>query len=944
MSERAKSEQQGFELDRRDALKALALGAATALGSCGPPREEIVPYVDMPERLVPGVPLRFVTALPLSGYARGVLVTSHEGRPTRIEGNPRHPASLGACDIFAQSETLSLYDPDRLKAVSNRQGPSSWVAFEEALLPRMQTERLRHGSKLSILTGRVTSPTLIRQLRALVKIFPEARWRRFEPVHDDAEISGAVMAFRRPVITIPQLDRASVIVALEADPLGPGPYQVAYANAFSKRRDARLPIDRFMRLYAVESGLTLTGANADERLALVPNLIRNFALSLANGLGATYPSVELPDETHRFLSAVIDDLRANIGSAIVLAGRSQPAEIHALCHRINQTLKAPVAHLPPVDPVSSTHAESLQELVRDIDNGRVENLFVIGCNPAYASPGELRVAEAIAKVPFTVDLNLHDNETARLCQWRLPLSHSLESWSDLRAMDGTASVVQPLIRPLYDTRTAHELVALISGSPRQTPYQNVRETWGAHASRDFDSSWRQWLYEGLIANSGNAPVAVPPATPPNIRPIEPPQGLLLTVAPDPSLWDGAFSNNAWLQECPKPTTKEVWGNALYISRQDADANQLADGDVVTLSRGKFSIQAPVCIVDGQAKGVVAATLGYGRRYAGAMADSIGFNAYTIAPAENIFLPTGLTLAKTGKWQEILRTQRNFRLEPGTRDVFPTLTIEGLASGGSVSESTPLETILPEWDYESYKWAMSIDNTLCIGCNACLIACQTENNVPIVGPGEIKLGRDMHWLRVDAYFDGAPKPIGFQPVPCMHCEKAPCEPVCPVEASVHDSEGLNVQVYNRCIGTRFCQSNCPYKVRRFNFFGYATPDEAYANFGAVSLNSLFNPDVTVRARGVMEKCTYCVQRISRARREAEKEDRRIPEGGVVTACQSACPTGAIYFGDLNSENSKVKKLRDEPQHYAMLRHLGTRPRTTYLAAVSNPNPRLGNDKS
>lgn len=944
MSEPKETDRPDFRsLDRRDALKTLAMGAAAALGSCGPPREEIVPYVDMPERLIPGVPLRFATALPLSGYARGVLVTSHEGRPTRIEGNPRHPASLGACDIFAQADIISLYSPDRLKTVQNREDVSSWVAFEEALLSRMRTEKSRRGSKLSILTGRVTSPTLNRQLQALLKIYPEARWRRWEPVHDDAEIAGAQLAFRRPLITNPQLDKAAVVVTLEADPLGPGPFQLGYANAFSKRRQARLPIDRFMRLYAVESGLTLTGANADERLMLAPHLIRSFAMEVAIGLGAQYGPVELPQEARHFASAVIEDLKANIGRAVVLAGRTQPAEIHALCHLMNQTLHAPVTYLPPVDPVASTHTDSLRELVEDIDDGRVENLFIIGCNPAYASPGELGVAQSISKAPFSVSLDLQDNETAALCEWRLPLSHSLESWSDLRALDGTASIVQPLIRPLYDTRTAHELVALIAGSSRQTPYQIVQETWKTRAPKDFDSSWRQWLYEGIIDGSANVPLAVGAAAPPQIGWLEPPQGLSLTLAPDPSLWDGSFSNNPWLQECPKPTTKEVWGNALYISREDADANHLEEGDVVALARGERSVQAPICIVDGQAKGVVAATFGYGRRRAGAIADSIGFDAYALAPVKNVFLPTGVTLSKTGKRLEILRTQRDFRLEPGTKDVFPTLTVESLASGEKVSKDTPQETILPEWDYESYKWAMSIDNTLCIGCNACLIACQTENNVPIVGPGEIKLGREMHWLRVDAYFDSKPKPIGFQPVPCMHCEKAPCEPVCPVEASVHDSEGLNVQVYNRCIGTRFCESNCPYKVRRFNFFGYATQDEAYANFGAISLNSLFNPDVTVRARGVMEKCTYCVQRISRARREAEKEDRRIPEGGVVTACQAACPTRAIYFGDLNLEHSKVKKLREEPQHYAMLRHLGTRPRTTYLAAVNNPNPRLGNDK-
>ncbi len=933
-----------FAPDRRDALKLLAMGATAALGACGRPEEEIVPYVEMPEGVTPGVPMQFATALPLSGYARGVLVTSYEGRPTRIEGNPRHPASLGACDIFAQAELMSLYTPDRAKAVAHEGGISSWVGFETALLSQMEIEKARQGSKLTILTGRVTSPTLARQIQALLNAIPAAQWRRYEPVHDDAEISGASMAFGRPLLAMPRLDQASIIVTLDADPLGPGPYQLAYANALGKRRLARKDAAQFARLYAIESCLTLTGANSDERLSLPPHLIRAVIIDIANRLGANLTQETLPENAQRFATAVFEDLRANPAHGVVLIGRGQPAEAHALGHWINRALGAPVDYFPPVDPIASAHVDSLRGLVQDIDNGRVESLFIIGCNPAYAAPGELAVGEAIAKVPFSVYHGLDDDETAALCNWRLPLSHMLESWSDLRAVNGVASIVQPLIRPLYDTRTAHQLVALMGGTLSASPYQLVRETWQSRAPGGSDASWRQWLHDGIINGTANAPVTPPNPTLPNIGPLEAPRGLSLAFAPDPSIWDGSFANNAWLQECPKPTTKEVWGNSIHISPSDAAANHLVAGDFVTVTLGEHSLEAPVDLVQGQASGVLGVTLGYGRRRVGAIGEGLGFDAYRLMPIETSWAAQDVELSRAAAQSPILRTQRSFHLAPERKDVYPTFTLVNLLKGEiDIPESPALPSLLPGWEYESYKWAMSIDNTLCIGCNACLIACQSENNVPVVGPVEVSMGREMHWLRIDAYYDDKPTPLGFQPVPCMHCETAPCEPVCPVEASVHDSEGLNVQVYNRCIGTRFCQSNCPYKVRRFNFFGYAT-DEAYANLDAQSFNALFNPDVTVRSRGVMEKCTYCVQRISRTRRAAEKEKRRITEGEVVTACQSACPTRAITFGDLNSEDSKVRDLRNEPQHYEMLGHLDTRPRTTYLANVKNPNAALQGNKS
>lgn len=931
----------GSKLDRRDALKLFGAGLASALSSCGPPHEEIVPYVEMPERLVPGVPLFFATSLSLSGYARGVLATSHEGRPTKIDGNPRHPASLGASDVFTQAAVISLYEPDRSKSVAEANGLSSWSAFEAALLAQMEKEKSRRGSGMRILTGRITSPTLIRQIRDLLKAFPEARWHRYEPVHDDAARAGAALAFGRPLTPLPRLAEAKVLITLDADPIGPGPEQIVFGNAFAQGRQAKLPADRFLRLYTVESSWSLTGANADERIALAPELVHNIGIELANRLGARIPSGQLPDDASRFAAAAAADLLANRGHAIVLPGRAQAPEMHALCHWINAELGAPVDLVEPVDPVEEHHTDSLRALAGDLDHGRVETLFVIDCNPAYATPGELDLADAIAAVPFSAHLGLYPDETAEKCKWHLPLSHTLESWSDLRAFEGTASIVQPLIRPLYDTRSSHHFLGLIGGNLAVSAYRAVQETWQQNRlSADFDKSWRRWLHDGLVEGTKAAVVTMPRPGLPAISPANGAPALTLALAPDPSIWDGAFSNNPWLQECAKPITKEVWGNALQISPEDAATHKLDEGDVVELTRGAHTVEAPVHIQAGQAKGVVCATLGYGRWRAGQIGNGIGFDAYRLQSLDSPWVTSEIRVKPTGRHRLMLSTQHHFELDAETEDILPISTISELQQGAfRVPGAVDLPSLLPEWKYDTYRWAMVIDTSVCIGCNACVVACQAENNVPVVGPDEIRVGRDMHWLRVDTYFvRSESKPPGFQPVPCMHCEQAPCEPVCPVEASVHDSEGLNVQVYNRCIGTRFCQSNCPYKVRRFNFFGYAN-DQPYANLGANIVRAHFNPDVTVRARGVMEKCTYCVQRISRARRAAEEEKRPIREGEVVTACQAACPTRAISFGNINNKDSPIRGLLKQPHHYDLLGHLGTRPSTSYLARLSNPNPAL-----
>ena len=926
-------------LSRRKALQLMAAHMAVAVAGCSKPVEEIVPYVKMPERLVPGELLRFATTLPLSGYGRGVLAISTDGRPIKIEGNPRHPASLGATDVFAEAAVLSLYDPDRSQTTMHNGDISSWDMFLASLLPEMQRLTVSNGEGLRLLTGRITSPTLLRQINALLAKYPKATWHAYEPIGEEHERNGTKIAFGRPLHPRPRLGDARVVLTLDADPLGPGPDQVRYAHDWASARDPTNP-QSFSRMYTAESAFTPTGAKADHRLALHPQSISNVAIAVANELGAQFPKPALPEEALHFAQAAANALMASRGQALVLAGPTQSPEVQALVHWINHQLNAPIDFIEPIDQPQGREPSSLADLAHDLEGGSVKLLLILNANPAYDAAADLRMEELLRKAPSSIHLGTHLDETAMLCQWHVPLSHILESWSDLRARDSTASIVQPLIQPLYASRTAHELLATIMGQPNASSYDLVRETWQPIGGQDFENWWRRVLHDGIIAQSTSAPTTVGTPQLPSLAPIEQPDGMSLVLRPDPCLWDGAWANSPWLQECPKPFGKEVWGHSLTIAPADAKRLRIGSGDVVQIMLDNRSIKVAARIEPGTAGGVVALALGYGRRRAGAIGNDVGVNAYRLRTTATPWLLDGVTLLPTGETREILTTADDVKLDGNPDDLYPLLSLAGIAAGLGATEKQPLPTLLPEHKNDTYAWGMVVDAAACIGCNACVVACQAENNIPVVGPEEIARGRDMHWLRVDVYDHGtsaAPK-AGFQPVPCMHCEHAPCEPVCPVAASVHDGEGLNLQVYNRCVGTRFCEANCPYKVRRFNFFGYADGQE-YANLGAETIRAQHNPDVSTRQRGVMEKCTYCVQRISRARRGAEKEDRKISDGEVVTACQSACPTRAISFGDINDGGSQVSSLKAGPRHYELLGHLGTRPRTTYLADVRNADPKL-----
>ena len=939
----APAEANGFVaagFSRREALRLLAAQMAISLGACSKPVEEIVPYVDMPEQLVPGVPLKYATALPLAGYGRGVIVSSIDGRPIKIEGNPRHPASRGSTDVFAEAEILSLYDPDRSKTVRHAGEIASWQAFEQALLPVRQRAQDRNGAGVWLVTGRITSPTLARQVDAFCNTYPQARWCTYEPTDIEAEGQGALLAFGREVSTRPQLHRAVIILSLDADPLGPGPDQIRNGRDYALHR---LPNNGFVsRMYAIESAPSLTGAKADHRIALHPDLIAEAAIAVANALGAGLRPANLPEHADRFVQAAITGLKRERGRAIVLPGRSLSAEIHALVHWINHELGASVEYFEPIDRLPDHTSAPLADLARDLDEGKADTLFLIGVNPAFDAPADLELGERIRRAKFSVHAGGYADETAQISTWHLPLSHTLESWSDIRATDASATIVQPLIQPLYATRTVHEVTALLATGDHARSYDILRQTWRASGAIDFEAWWMRALHDGVIADASAGKLTYLQPQLPGIagaNTVSPAPHLTIVLQPDACIFDGRFSNNAWLQELPKPLTKQVWGNALALAESEARRRKLSEGDVVKIEANGRSIEAPVIIAKGHADGVGSLTLGYGRKSAGMIGTGVGTNAFALRQSDSPWLIRDARVTRTGRSEDILKAQNIVGRPEEVDRLFPVVAAQKVSGGENphLQTGADLRSLLPTRPVpdDGHAWGMVIDTAACIGCNACVIACQAENNVPVVGPEEIRQGRQMHWLRIDVYDHGTAgdADFGFQPVPCMHCEEAPCEPVCPVAASVHDSEGLNVQVYNRCIGTRFCEANCPYKVRRFNFFGYADGQE-YANLGLESYKAQKNPEVTVRARGVMEKCTYCVQRISGARRAAERENRPIGTDEVTTACQDACPTRAITFGDLHRSDAVVTRLKRDPRHYALLAHLGTRP---YDLPCGDPQP-------
>jgi molybdopterin-containing oxidoreductase family iron-sulfur binding subunit len=952
-------------VSRRNFVKMAGVTLALAgLTACTKqPPHDILPYVRQPENLVPGEPLFYATAMQLGGFATGVLAKNREGHPIKLEGNPDHPASRGGSSIWMQASIFDLYDPDRSQALTHQGEISTWSAFLSDLLDLMSEQAAKKGAGLRFLTETVTSPTLAAQLRDLLRRFPEAKWHRYEPLARDNVREGAQQAFGEFVETHYNFDKAKVILSLDSDFLHVHPLRLRYAREFADGRRPRSDKREMNRLYVAESTPTITGSMAEHRLPLRSAEIETLARRIAREIGTQVQVSDaiLSETTSKWIAALVADLRQHRGESIIIAGEWQPPSVHALAHLLNETLgnvgktvfytepaEASGARAVPARSSIGNQLDSLRDLLADIDAGKVDALFIPGGNPIYTSPADFELIQHLSKVKRSIHLSTHLDETSALCTWHIPQAHYLESWSDARSFDGAVSIIQPLIAPLYNGKSAHELLgAMNQQQPIRSDYEIIRDHWRSqNVWPDFEKGWRKALHDGLIAGteSRHKEVRIKNDSPvftnsPHSEISN--ESLEVCFRPDPSIWDGRFANNGWLQECPKPITKLTWDNALLISPGLAQKHRLQNDDIVELTLNGRSLRAPVWITPGQAENSITLPLGFGRERAGRIGNGVGFNAYAFRTSDAFWSANGVTLRNTDARHHLVATQTHHRIDSPERQVYRATTLREIqAQADVVKKSVEMpeknETLYNpgQYDYAGYKWGMSIDLTTCIGCNACLVACEVENNIPIVGKDQVDRNREMHWIRVDTYYRGSLDNPEFNhmPVPCMHCEHAPCELVCPVEATMHDHEGLNLQVYNRCVGTRFCSNNCPYKVRRFNFY-------QYTDYHTPSLKPMYNPDVTVRWRGVMEKCTYCIQRISRARITAEKENRRLRDGEVVTACQQACPADAIVFGDLNDPRSKVTRLKQEPLDYPMLGQLNTRPRTTYLAKVTNPNAEM-----
>ncbi len=971
---------------RRRTLKLMAVSAALAGTSCSqPPAEKIMPYVNMPEGIIPGDPVFYASTLLRGGLGIGVLIETESGRPIKIEGNMAHPASLGAADAQAQAALLTLWDPERSRTVMHGQQISTWPALQDGLSECLAKEAHDDGAGLRLLTGTLSSPSLLAQLGEVLARFPKARWHVHDPADSAARVAAAHQVFGRPARTVYRLQNARVVLSVDADLFGPAANGVRNAHDFmqARRQSPRA------RLYALESTPGLCGALADSRLAVSPAQMEAALQTIASGLGVPGSTKDVrPDDrgvvdvatSNRsgWVNRLCNELKAARGACAIAPGHSLSREAHLLAWRINAHLGnightvVPIAQEAPpgtnavARPADGTTAgnypANLGELVSAMRAGKVTTLIMLDTNPVYDAPGTLGFSEALSKVACSVHMGLHQDETARDATWHIPMTHELEAWSDARSHDGTASIVQPVIAPLYGGHSPYDLLTVLTGGPMRSTYDRVRATWRTLWAQEdqpgFERRWQAALSRGVMDGGPAAEVLSPlPQALDQFNPSvsEDPPGqeeLVAVFANDSNVIAGEFANNAWLQELPRPYTKITWDNAALISPGTAARHAVKTGDIVSLSaqNAQTRLLAPVWVLAGQAEDVITLPLGYGRSDAGSTAQGHGFNAYVFQD-DSAGMPLRtrkVTMQRTGEQHSFACTQHEMALH-GSK---PVRSVEVKrshddAAAGETGEKEPrlengigdsrLETVSPapslyqDRQYDSYAWGMTIDLDACIGCNACTIACQAENNIPVVGPDEVARGREMHWIRIDLYQLEDAGRTQFQPMACQHCENAPCEVVCPVGATMHDSEGLNVQVYNRCVGTRFCSNNCPYKVRHFNFFEYSATDPAAAAHA--------NPDVTVRQRGVMEKCTYCLQRISHARIQAQKQGRPIQDGEVVTACQATCPTNAIVFGDLNDPKSRVSRSKASPRNYAVLEELNTRPRTSYLARIEDPAARL-----
>lgn len=983
---------------------ASAAAAATATGCIRRPAEQILPHTRAPEYALPGIALHYASVLTHHGEALGVLVEQHEGRPTKIEGNGEHPASnpsrqpgLGSSDIATQATILDLYDVDRSGTILRKDGETRsdvrWPDFDEAFTAHLATLEAGGGAQLAIVHEPITSPTFLRAKQALLRRFPEARFHVWSSVNDANARAGIALAIGRRARPVVDYSSAKTVLALDCDFLQTEPGAVRNARLFAQGRRLVNARSEMNRLYVVESALSTTGGSADHRLRLASSDILGYAKSLARSLvtkgaseltaiAAGEGGVEVPSQ---WTEAVADELIANRGRAVIVVGSRQPPALHALAAAMNAAIGAHDGLVQYVDVVDVAETEPLADIQSLAERIEGKTVVILGGNPVYDAPADLDFAARLATAGMSVHLSSHDNETSAACTWHVPMSHALESWCDQQSIDGTVAIQQPLIAPIRGGRNAAEILGMMAGMDAWRGYHAVRQT-AANIIGDvsvFEQTWRNALHRGVL------PRELPSASRPAINAASVSSALAATTAsgdgwevvfaPCAKAFDGRAINNPWLLELPDPITKLTWDNAAQISPASARELGVQTGGMVRISQGDLSLEIPAIVVPGHADQSVTLTLGWGRTKAGHFANNIGFDVGVLRTSSAFGFGRGFAVSATGARHVLAITQEHHSM-----DTDPTVPVLGeidmperpLAIVGTLEQyreqpdfaqwREPTPEARPLWREEDYAtprlpaqggtswsllpnprpapegaplrhaWGMVIDLTTCTGCSACTVACTAENNIATVGKGQVLRGREMHWIRLDRYFVGddvADPVVAFQPVACQHCEEAPCENVCPVNATEHSPEGINEMAYNRCIGTRYCMNNCPYKVRRFNYLAYnGHPSELQ--------RMQFNPNVSVRMRGVMEKCTYCIQRIQAGKIAARNDgDRRPVDGEITPACAQACPSQALTFGDLNDPEARVTHLASTDRHYKLLAQIGTQPRTTYLARVRNLNAEM-----
>ncbi len=932
-------------VSRRKFLGLMGASIAFAgLASCRRPVEKIVPYVKAPENVIPGIPQYYATTATLGAHAYGLVVESHGGRPTKIEGNEKHPSSQGKTNTFLQAEILNLYDPDRAKEITHDGETSDWASFVSFWKEKHAGFIESKGEGLAIVSGEFSSPTLYGLYTTFKKVFPKALWVVDEPIDYSNLYDGIKVATGKLLRPNHHLEKAKIVVSIDNDFLGTAQESVASNMGFASARRVESENDDMNRLYVVESAFSITGGMADHRKQLSQTQIEGFTRQLAAEFNIIDSTAEIVETV--WMKALVADLKKNKGNTLIFAGHRQSAATHALVYAINAALNnngSTVTYHD--DQYAVLEGTTLSEFASNAQTGKINSVVMLATNPVYSAVSDINITAALDKIENKISFAAHKDETASVANWLIPQSHFLESWADASAVDGTLSVAQPLIQPLYNSKSITEVLNVIVNAEDKKGHSLVKETWkGLLKTASLGKPWRKILHDGVYTSSNS--VAIPSknsaiaelvsSTKLNNSSLSK-DNLEVVFYTSPSVYDGRYANNGWMQEAPDPVTKLCWDNAALINPKTAQALGVNTKDLITLSANGATMEIVVSVTPGVADNVVALELGFGRENLGRIADGVGFNVNVLRNSAGKHSAAGAKITPTGRTYPLANTQDHSSMEG--RPLIREATLDEYRKEPNFApemvEHPPLKSLWDDYSYEQgYQWAMTIDLNTCTGCNTCLVACQSENNIPVIGKEEVEKGREMHWIRLDRYFAGDidnPEMV-YQPVACQHCENAPCEQVCPVQATLHDEEGLNVMTYNRCVGTRYCANNCPYKVRRFNFFNFTKdyPEQ---------IKMAQNPDVTVRFRGVMEKCTYCTQRLQGAKITAKNEGRQAKDEDYMTACQQACPADAIVFGNLIDPESAIVKAKKQNRNYALLGELNIRPRTTFMAKLRNPNPEI-----